>query len=301
MTLDLDRLWDPDDAERPRPGVSPKEFAAWERRNGVKLPKVLRDALARQDGGLIRYSSVSVLPLHEIKPLGIDFWEDVGYSKKRIPKQNLVFDFAAAADDEPIYFLNFNANGPRGEPTVHHLYHDPGDVQLTARTVEAFFADLIAVTPKPAVDWSETERLDPVYHRETLVVRAGRNRSVEEVVLGRLEGVLILYTRTNDESYGKVILPEPLSKAEASIEEFRPSPGKTYELHLEPRKADGIVSIDSVRMSDGTWKNDTDRGVPVYVGVESRNKDVLKAVRDAVFKPRRGGGGPGRRTRGKSG
>ena len=49
-------------------GVSDAQLAAWERGHGVKLPQVLRDALKRQDGGVIRYSHVRVLPLEEIEP-----------------------------------------------------------------------------------------------------------------------------------------------------------------------------------------------------------------------------------------
>src|SRR3712207_438488 len=85
-----------------------------------------------------------------------------------MPHPALVFDFACDDGGEPIYLLNFNASGPRGEPTVHYWWHDPGEVRRESKTVAGFFAALLAVSPTPAVDWSEVDRLDPVLHRETI-------------------------------------------------------------------------------------------------------------------------------------
>jgi hypothetical protein len=67
MAIDFDHFWDESD-EGKRPGITQEKVAAWEARHGVALPKVLRAALKRQNGGLVRYSTVRVLPLEKMAP-----------------------------------------------------------------------------------------------------------------------------------------------------------------------------------------------------------------------------------------
>src|SRR5260221_13222498 len=47
----------------PGPGVSAQQIAAWEREHAVRLPEVLRQALAPQDGGFGRETGFRILPL----------------------------------------------------------------------------------------------------------------------------------------------------------------------------------------------------------------------------------------------
>src|SRR5216684_7546421 len=49
-----------------QPRVTGKQIAAWERKHGVRLPEVLREAFARQDGGFVRENALRILPLAEI-------------------------------------------------------------------------------------------------------------------------------------------------------------------------------------------------------------------------------------------
>lgn len=293
MAIDYDKLWAPADDAPAAPGVTAAQLDAWEARHGVKLPKALRKALRVQNGGLIRYSLTTVHSLAEIVPVEADFWEHASYSRKKFPNLKLVFHFAND-DDEPPYFLNYNANGPDGEPTVYHWYHDPGEVCPTAKTVARFLAHLAAVSPTPAVDWSETQRLDEVLFYEKIDTKSDFDdveeydgREVyEEVVLGRLDGQLVHYTHEIDawkETFTRTVLPEPLSRSDASIDQERPAPGRTYGLHLEPKDGDGIVCTESEQQEDGLWKNGTDHGVPVYITVESRSKDRLKELREKLF------------------
>src|SRR5439155_9518911 len=44
----------PQGALDPGPGVTSEEIDAWEQEHGVRLPDVLRQALARQNGGYVR-------------------------------------------------------------------------------------------------------------------------------------------------------------------------------------------------------------------------------------------------------
>src|SRR5690348_6083710 len=62
------------EAEAP-PGASEKQIAAWEKKHRVKLPELLRKALAIQNGGSVRNASIDVLPLEQMAPVDEEFWE----------------------------------------------------------------------------------------------------------------------------------------------------------------------------------------------------------------------------------
>lgn len=53
------------EAEAP-PGASEQQIAAWEKKHRVKLPELLRKALAVRNGGSVRNTSIDVLPLDQM-------------------------------------------------------------------------------------------------------------------------------------------------------------------------------------------------------------------------------------------
>jgi hypothetical protein len=113
--------------------------------------------------------------------------------------------------------------------------------------------------------------------------------AVLEQVLGRKDGVLTLFTREQaptSETLTKTILPEPLDREPAmgsgTIRQYRPEPCSTFALHIQPRKPDGIVHIESKRTSQG-WKDTTTRGVPIYVYFESSERAPLEALRVKLY------------------
>ena len=141
---------------------------------------------------------------------------------------------------------------------------------------------LVAGSSAPAVDWSETSRLDVVLLQDT--VNLGRLR--REVVVGRLAGALVLYTHDLDsegETYTKTIPPEPLNPWFAFIFRYPPFIRSPYFLHLSPRHPSGVISVESTRNPDGSWENAAHEGVPVSVDVESNSKAHLKGLRRALF------------------
>jgi hypothetical protein len=141
---------------------------------------------------------------------------------------------------------------------------------------------LVAGSPAPAVDWSETSRLDVVLLQNT--VNWGRLR--REVVLGRLAGALVLYTHDLDsegETYAKTTLPEPLNPWFAFIFRYPPFIRSPYSLHLTPRDPRGTISVESTRKREGGWENTAHEGVPVSVDVESNSKAHLKVLRQALL------------------
>jgi hypothetical protein len=108
MVIDFDTFWDGNDSERKKRAVTAEQVAAWEKRWQVALPTPLPAALQKQDGGLVRYSDVRVLPLGEMAPPPTEFWQDADYPKKDFRDRRLVITFAHGDDGEPHYFLNFN-------------------------------------------------------------------------------------------------------------------------------------------------------------------------------------------------
>jgi hypothetical protein len=140
----------------------------------------------------------------------------------------------------------------------------------------------VAGSPAPAVDWSETGRLDVVLLQDQ--VNWGPLR--RQVVVGRLAGALVLYTHDVDsdgETYTKTTLPEPLNPWFAFIFRYPPFVRAPYFLHLTPRDPSGIISIESTRNRDGGWENTAHDGVPVSVDVESNSKGRLKGLRQALL------------------
>lgn len=277
MAIDFDHFWDTHNDELRDAGVSDDDIGMWEARNGVKLPESLAAALRRQNGGLVRYSSVWLHPLDQVTRSdgGLLGW--VAPNRTEVSDRNLVFTFAHD-DEEPVYVLNFNTNGPTGEPSVYSAQGDPPDFRLEANTTAEFFSTLIAVSPVPAVDWSEIGRLDVVLLQDKVDVSVMQT----EIVLGRLSGTLVLYTHDVDpwnEWYTKITIPEPLNPWFAFVFKYPPFINMPYFLHLSPRDPAGVISVESMRTSDGNWKTSVDYGVPVYVDVLCNNMSRLRSLR----------------------
>lgn len=276
MATYFDEIWDP--AEEPRKaGVSDDDIAEWEARNGVKLPESLAAALRRQNGGLVRYGSVRLNPLDEItRPDGgLLGW--VAPDRTEVPDRNLLFTFAHD-EEEPVYVLNYNTKGRSGEPSVCALQSASSYFRLAANTTAEFLSALIAVSPTPAVDWTETGRLDVVLLQDKVNVSVLQT----EIVLGRLGGALVLYTHDVDpwnEGYTKTTIPEPLNPWFAFVFLYPPFINMPYFLHLSPRDPTGVISVKSMRTSDGNWKSTVDIGVPVHVDVLCNSMSRLRALR----------------------
>jgi hypothetical protein len=288
MAIDFDRFWENDEYEPKPPGVSEQQLAAWEARQDVRLPHVLRAALGRQNGGLVRYSYVRILPLEEIAAPDEPFWQSLAEVDREAADRKLVFTFAWHEDGEPRYLINFNGRGRAGEPTVHNCWKERRALGLEAKTLAEFFSGLLAVEAAPAIDWSETTRLDVVLHHEALDLSTTAQGAPPalEIVLGRVGGRLVLYTHSfmaGLQSYTKTTLPEPLNVGRASITKYRPNPTKAYGMDLEPQDSQGIVSVAAEQFADGQWKNSTDRGSPTYMTVGSTSKERLKNLQEALF------------------
>ncbi len=234
-----DASWDTNAEPKKQPGVSEAELDAWQKSNGVQLPAVLREVLSVQNGGLMSNSDTTLFGLSDIVRPDEEVFYDLEDDEDLCAKfedRGLVFAFAEEVNDGlPMYLLNFNANGPTGEPSVHHYYRDMGDIEPEAATVSAFFAAKQATDSECAVDWTETEKLAPVLFREKCEIPdlEGGKRIVESVV-GRLEGRLCVFKHEvwgDEESYLKLEVDEPLDPEELEIETIGSKP-RVYSLRL---------------------------------------------------------------------
>lgn len=269
------------------PGASERQIAAWEKKHRVQLPEVLRKALAVQNGGSVRNTSLEILPLEQMAPVDEDFWEWAAFDEEeQAPDHELVFVFGEELETGATALMNFNARGAKGEPSVYFDYHgESTDLQNDALT--GFFAELLVTSDAPSVDWSETERLD-VVARES--IKAASNRHGEpaslDQILAREGESLVLFTReqsSEGECLTRTTLPLPLDASWAEVREHRPAPIATFGLHLQPEESDGIVEQESQTTDEGRWKNSTCRGAPIYVTFESADRSRLEALRKELL------------------
>jgi hypothetical protein len=270
--------------EPPRPGVTGQDIIAWEEQHGVALPSSLRQAFAVRNGGVVRYSSVRIEPLERIKPADDDFWEYANHDAEAMPDRRLVFTFADDEDSGGQYLLNFNALGPRGEPSVCIYHSDPGDVDEASASLAEFLARLLAVSSGPAVNWAEIDSPGlTILARETIDVSPVFGRGAEyEGVLAHGADALVLFTHLRSkqqETIIKLTLPLPLDPNSALLRPLRPGPISTHCLHLQPTRTDNILHVQSTRASDGKWKTTNMRGAPIYGYFESKDRDVLTSLR----------------------
>jgi hypothetical protein len=280
------------DAEAP-PGASEQQIAAWEKKHRVKLPEVLRQALAMQNGGSVRNTSIDVLPLEQIEPVDEDFWEWTELDEEEAPKHDLMFAFGEESETGATLLMNFNARGPKGEPSVYFDHHGES-TYLENETLFGFFQAMLASSETPSVDWSETERLE-VVARESIQVAGNYNGAPASLdqVLGREGQTLVLFTReqsSEGECLTRTSLPLPLDSLWAEVKPYRPAPIPTFGLHLQPEETHDIIEQQSEKTDDGRWKNSTLRGAPIYVTFESTDRSRVEALRKELF----GAAGAGR-------
>lgn len=274
------------DAEAP-PGVSDKQIAAWEKKHRVKLPEVLRKALAMQNGGSVRNTSIDVLPLEQMAPVDEEFWEWAAFDDEDEARDHeLVFAFGEESETGATLLMNFNARGPKGEPSVYFDYHGES-TDLQNDSLSGFFQAMLASSETPSVDWSEIERLE-VVARESIKVAGNYNGAPAslEQVLAHEGQTLVLFTHERSpegETLSRTALPLPLDASWAEVSSYRPAPIPTFGLHLQPEEIDDIVEQQSEKTDDGRWKNSTLRGAPIYVTFESTDRSRLETLRKQLF------------------
>jgi hypothetical protein len=265
--------------------VTPEQIEAWEAEAGVRLPDVLRQALARQNGGYVIDTQFRILPLEKMVTPDDEFWEFASCDEEAVSDRALLLRFAEDGDLGGELFLNFNAQGPDQEPSVYEYHSDPGDLNRRANSVTKFITRMVETFETPLVIWSEMATLEEIAREKVDLSGLYRASAGLEQVLGRVGETFVLFTQEcapNVEKLTKTTLPGPLAKDFAMIQRHRPDPG-THTLTLQPEESDGIVAIESERTRDGRWKNRTMRGAPYCVQFEATDRGRLEALRSLLF------------------
>ena len=298
--VDPEQLWAHGGAKTSRSGVGEGRLSDWEVRQGVRLPAILRLGYAKQDGGRVRHTDIELHPLDEIRRADKDFWRFEEIAPEQARDQSLVFVLGEGASLGGEYLLNFNANGPGGEPSLYVFFNDGTGATLVGKNVEDYLREQLVVGSTPGIDWEASIESIEVLAREDFDLGFPGGGRVEQV-LGRRDGGLVLLVR---QLYRKkyeitsTFLPLPLNPTMATITPKRPAPKSTFALTLYPTEADEILHEGAKQLKDGRWKNTTMEGVPVYVDFEAAAKAPLERLRVLLFgdcdlpadpKPRTGG------------
>jgi hypothetical protein len=284
--IDLDQFWADKDDVHSR-GVSADQVKAWEREHCVSLPKLLRDILERRDGGFVRHAQVEIHPLAEIRPVDDDFWRFTEISGGEAADHSLVFVLGQDTEIGGQYLLNFNAQGRAGEPSIYLFFNDGCGARMVSSSLEGLLKELLTFDKAPHIDWAEAQESAHDFARETIDLSGlyAAPASLDQV-LTRRGDALVFFTRLQspaDHTLTKTTLPQPLDSGMAEISKHRPHPDATFALNLQPKRTRGIIHLESNRVDEGMWKNQTSQGVPTGVSFESTTRESLEAIRTQLL------------------
>jgi hypothetical protein len=279
--LDLEHFWAGRGPNSGRAGVDEEQFVDWETEFGVRFPAALRLAYARQDGGPVRNAEMDLHPLVEICLVDDDFWRFDEIPPAEARDHSLVIILGAETASGGQFLLNYNQNGPRGEPSLYVFYNDGTGASRIGETVDAYFERCLKSDSGPAIDWDASIASIEIIVQENLELASPRGARVEQV-LGRTNGGLVLLVRQTDRQkceISKTFLPLPLDPDMSTVEPCRPAPKSTFALTIHPDDSDGIIHESSTQLENGQWQNTTTEGVPVCVDFESAEKAPLERIR----------------------
>src|SRR5262249_3014229 len=153
------------------------------KKHGVKLPELLRTALALRNGGCVRNTSLEILPLEDIEPVDEDFWEWTELDEDEAADHDLMFRFGEESETGATLLMNFNARGPKSDPSVYFDHHGES-TYLQNETLSGFFEAMLASSETPSVDWSEIERIDIVARKsiDLSPIYDGQAASLDQVL-----------------------------------------------------------------------------------------------------------------------
>ena len=287
----IEALWDPnEDTDKPA-GATDDTLASFEVAHGVKLPALLVAMYRARNGGPLRDvvdPDVLLAFLEDGDPRerisSLEAWiednpflaDEADELEEALGDLNRIIPIA---DDGAVaYALDYVAPGADGEPRIVCIDFEFNEAEAVAPSFEAWIDDLTRTDAACAVDWAEHESYERL-HREVLTVD---DEEIEQVLCDGGGGALLLFSRTkkSDAVTGveRVSLPKGVDADRLEIERFRPRPGPTYTLHLEPMLHKNIAWETSELRSNGEWRNDKSEGAPVYCTLEASTRKVLKQV-----------------------
>lgn len=293
---DPHQFWSPDE-DVASPGLSREQIHDCGVRFGVRFPDSFAELYSAQNGGCVRDEDLTLFPLptsEETGGFGViatveriaeedEFAREMVEEELGNPRLVLLF---AGDDGHTYHALDFNANGPEGEPRVLWLDFECSEWDEVSLSFGELVEDLTRSDDECAVDMQEIERLTVIAHETIEHEYENGIRERVEQHLCDAGNTLVLFASSNGlegQEFSRVEITKPLDADACVISPMRPKPNQTFMLMLQPDEDEGILWTSSRKTSDGRWKNGTSRGVPVYAEVESKEKSRLKELRTRIL------------------
>lgn len=289
-------LWSKSEPDWCLPGVTANEFQAFEGKNKVELPALMKELYSIQNGGMLRdVDDVYLCPLG--KPLG---WlspmsslmelvgqrqfmdaDDLEFVEEEFGDAGRIICFALSYG-HVMDALNYNHTNSQGEPEVISLANDGGGHGTESESFAAWFSALTGTEAEAALDWSELEQYPLLFKSTFDAIARNGSPAVKDCVLCRDgDQGLILFERT--QSDGRTIeiqrasLPEGIDQTWLQVAPFG-NAGNLASLHLQPVETEDIHWVTSELRSNGEWKIERSRGVPIYALLLSQDQPGLREL-----------------------
>lgn len=291
------QFWSPDDESQGGSQLSEQAIQDAATRLGVSFPDAFARLYSAQNGGRVRDEDLTLFPLPTSKGTGgfgvVDsarfIAEDDEFARELVLEElgdpQLVV-LIAGDDGHTYHALDFNPNGPQGEPRVVWLDFECSEWSEVSPTFSQFVEELMQSDDECAVDLGEIKRLRLVAHETIDYEYENGMRDRVDQHLCDAGNALILFV-DNDSPDGlelsRVEIARPLDADSCIISPLRPAPHPTWMLMLHSEVEDGILWTSSRRTGDGRWKNGTCQGTPIYASFESSDKSRLKDLRTKLL------------------
>lgn len=265
-------------------GLPKEQILKWESDHGLQLPKTLRRAYREQNGGVVKGTSIHLFPLEDFVVPDDEMWGWGLKDEENFEDRNRVI---VIGDDNNVggnFLLNYNCCHEDGDPSIWSYFYDGTGANRLSKSVSRFLKKASAISESPTVDWSESNTL-PILIDESIdespwlppgtITRYRLIRQDAKLVLFR-QG-LNLESGDGGQRFTRTELPLPLDADSTELKLRRP--GGPWALSLKPENSDEIVSMESVQVPSGGWKNRRHQGVPIYEMIESESKERLEQLR----------------------
>lgn len=290
--VDPKQFWSLDEQISSLPGLSEDQLRDCGNRFGVTWPEAFARLYSTQNGGGIRDEYLSLFPL----PVAGDEYSPVVSIEQIAAEDQSVARFVhdelgapqlvllIAGEGSFFHALDFNVNGPDGEPRVVVLEFDDGMCREVSSSFHEFVDDLARSESLPAVDLKAVKHLPLLAHvRVDRQYEDGACERIDQHVCDAATAFVLFIERngTDGHELQRIELPKPLNPDYCVISEEEDEP--QFVLALEPENDEDAPCICSRETSDGRWKNETTRGLIAEVEIEATDKFQLRALRNRLL------------------
>jgi SMI1 / KNR4 family (SUKH-1) len=291
---DPQQFWSRDDEDSAAAsGLSREQLRECGARFGVRFPDSYVELFAVQNGGQVRDEDLYLFPLPTSETpadFGIvstveQIIQDDEFARELVEDElgdpQLVL-LIAGDDGHTYHALDFNVNGPQGEPRVVWLNFECTDCDEVSQSFAGLVEELTRADDTCAVDMREILRLQVIAHVTIdYEYEDGEREHVDQHLCDAGDALVLFVDENGPDGHelSRVEITRPLNADACVITSRRPKPNQTFMLMLEPEDDEEILWTTSRETGDGRWKNSTTRGVPIYAEFESTDKSRLQELR----------------------